>query len=148
MVVSAGLYELNNLWQTRAISNLTGVPVRKRILIVDDNASIRHMLRTTFVDISGWEVGEAVNGREAFDKARELNPDLIVLDLSMPFMNGLQAAPVLRRMLPTVPIILFTLYGSKFLEREALSLGVTAVASKDIALKTLVDQAKHLIRAA
>ena len=53
---------------------------------------MRHLLRTTFEDISGWEVAEAVNGREAIDKARELNPDLIVLDLSMPIMNGLQAA--------------------------------------------------------
>src|SRR6266851_8955299 len=94
------------------------------------SASMRHLLRTTFEDIL-WEVAEAVNGREAIDKARELNPDLIVLDLSMPIMNGLQAAPVIRRMLPTVPIILFPLYGSKFLEREALSAAVTAIVSKD-----------------
>jgi CheY-like chemotaxis protein len=128
--------------------NRIGVPVRKSILIVDDSPAIRHPLRTAFEDISGWEVGEAANGREAIDKARELNPDLIVLDLAMPVMNGLQAAPVLRRMLPTVPIILFTLYGSKFLEREALSAGVTAVVSKDAAVKTLVNQARDLLRAA
>jgi CheY-like chemotaxis protein len=128
--------------------NGIGAPVRKSILIVDDSSTIRHLLRTAFENISGWEVGEAVNGREAIDKARELNPDLIVLDLSMPVMNGLQAAPVLRRMLPTVPIILFTLYGSKFLEREALSAGVTAVVSKDAAVKTLVNQARDLLRAA
>jgi CheY-like chemotaxis protein len=103
------------------------------ILIVDDNASIRHMLRTTFENISGWEVcGEAVNGREAIEKASELNPDVIVLDLAMPIMNGLEAAPVLRRMLPTVPIILFTLYANKFLEQEAFSAGVTVVVSKDV----------------
>jgi CheY-like chemotaxis protein len=128
--------------------NRIGVPMRKSILIVDDSPAIRHPLRTAFEDISGWEVGEAANGREAIDKARELNPDLIVLDLAMPVMNGLQAAPVLRRMRPTVPIILFTLYGSKFLEREALSAGVTAVVSKDAAVKTLVNQARDLLRAA
>jgi CheY-like chemotaxis protein len=128
--------------------NRIGVPVRKSILIVDDSPAIRHPLRTAFEDISGWEVGEAANGREAIDKARELNPDLIVLDLAMPVMNGLQAAPVLRRMRPTVPIILFTLYGSKFLEREALSAGVTVVVSKDAAVKTLVNQARDLLRAA
>ena len=122
--------------------------MRKRILIVDDNPTIRHLLRTTFEDILAWEVAEAVNGREAIDKARELNPELIVLDLSMPIMNVLQAAPVLRRMLPTVPIILFTLYGSKFLEREALSVGITAVVSKDATVKTLVNRAQDLLRAA
>ena len=118
----------------------------KCILIVDDSASIRHMLRTTFEDISGWEVcGEAENGREAIEKASELKPDLIVLDLAMPIMHGLEAAPVLRRMLPAVPIILFTLYGSKFLEREALSVGVTAVISKDATVKTLVNRAQDLL---
>jgi CheY-like chemotaxis protein len=139
---------LNNLWQTRAIPNRTGVPVHKHILIVDDNPTMRHLLRTTFEEISGWEVGEAENGREAIEKAGELRPDLIVLDLSMPIMNGLRAAPVLRRMLPTVPIILFTLYGSKFLEREALFAGVTAVISKDDTANTLVNQARDLLRVA
>jgi DNA-binding NarL/FixJ family response regulator len=103
-------------------------------------------LRTTFEDISGWELSEAENGREAIDKGRELNCNLIVLDLSMPIMNGLQAAPVLRRMLPTVPIVLFTLYGSRFLEREALSAGVTAIVSKDAPAKTLVNQPLDLLR--
>ncbi len=65
--------------------------MHKRILIVDDNASVRRLLRAAF-EQPGWEVAEAVNGREAIDKA-ELNPDLIVLDLSMPIMNGLQAGP-------------------------------------------------------
>src|SRR5260370_25330437 len=122
--------------------------MRKCILIVDDNPTLRHLLRTTFENISGWEVAEAVNGREAIDKASELKPDLIVLDLAMPIMNGLQAAPVLRRMLPTVPIILFTLHGSKFLEREALSAGVTVVVSKDATANTLVNQARHFLNPA
>jgi CheY-like chemotaxis protein len=121
----------------------------KCILIVDDSASIRHMLRTTFEDISGWEVcGEAENGREAIEKASELKPDLIVLDLAMPIMHGLEAAPVLRRMLPAVPIILFTLYANKFLEQEAFSAGVTVVVSKDVAVGTLIKQAEGLLRAA
>ena len=117
------------------------------ILLVDDSASIRHILRAEF-EQPGWKVEEAENGREAIEKARELKPDLIVLDLAMPIMNGLEAAPVLRHMLPTVPIILFTLYANKFLEQEAFSAGVTAVVSKDANVKTLVDQAKDLLRAA
>jgi len=107
------------------------------------------MLRTTFEDISGWEVcGEAENGREAIEKASELKPDLIVLDLAMPIMHGLEAAPVLRRMLPAVPIILFTLYANKFLEQEAFSAGVTVVVSKDVAVGTLIKQEEGLLRAA
>ena len=117
------------------------------ILIVDDNPTIRHMLRMTFEDISGLAVGEAENGREAIDKARESKPDLIVLDLSMPTMNGLEAAPVLRRMLPTVPIILFTLHDNTTLHREAFSVGISAVVSKAVGLKTLVNQAEDLLRA-
>ena len=124
-------------------------PMPKCILLVDDNASIRRMLRTVFEDTSGWEVcGEAENGRQAIEKAGELKPDLIVLDLSMPIMNGLEAGPVLRQMLPAVPIILFTLHGDKFLEREALSAGVTAVISKDANVTTLVNEAQELLSAA
>jgi DNA-binding NarL/FixJ family response regulator len=120
----------------------------KCILIVDDNVSIRHLLRTTFEDISGWKVcGEAENGREAIEKA-ELKPDLIVLDLAMSIMNGLEAAPVLRRMLPTVPIILFTLHDNKTLQREAFSIGISAVVSKAAGMKTLVHQVEDLLAAA
>jgi two-component system, NarL family, nitrate/nitrite response regulator NarL len=108
---------------------------------------MRHMLRMAFEEHSGWEVGEAENGRQAIDKARESKPDLIVLDLSMPIMNGLEAAPVLRRMLPGVPIILFTLHDNKTLQREAFSAGISAVVSKAVGLKTLVNQAEDLLRA-
>jgi DNA-binding NarL/FixJ family response regulator len=121
----------------------------KCILIVDDNASIRQMLWTIFEETPGWEVcGEAQNGREAIQKARELKPDLIVLDLSMPIMNGLEAAPMLRRMLPEVPIILYTLHDSKLVEREGFSVGISGVVSKAADLKTLVNQAEDLLRAA
>ena len=119
------------------------------ILIVDDNAVIRRMVRTEFEDIAGWEVcGEAENGWEAIEKARELKPDLIVLDLAMPIMNGLEAAPVLKGMLPAVPIILFTLHDNKAVEREAFSVGVSAVVSKAASMKSLVQHAQGLLAAA
>jgi DNA-binding NarL/FixJ family response regulator len=102
------------------------------ILIVDDHAVIRRSLRQLFESRSGWEVcGEAVNGRDAIEKARELKPDLIVLDLSMPEMDGLQAARVLKSVMPEVPIILFTNFGQDpFIEREALAVGIRDVVSK------------------
>jgi DNA-binding NarL/FixJ family response regulator len=102
------------------------------ILIVDDHAIIRRGLRQLFESRTGWEVcGEAVNGRDAIEKAHELKPDLIVLDLSMPEMDGLQAARLLRKAMPKVPIILFTNFGQDpFMEREALAVGIREVVSK------------------
>jgi CheY-like chemotaxis protein len=120
----------------------------RRILIVDDNIVIRRMLRTVF-EQPGWEVcGEAVNGRDGIEKAQQLRPDLILLDLSMPVMSGLAAAPVLRSMMPMVPIILFTLHHDRFLKQKALSVGVTAVVSKEERVNTLFNQAQCLLQAA
>lgn len=73
---------------------------RKSVLIVDDNAFIRQSLCELFKREADFEVcGEAENGKDAIEKARELHPDLIVLDLSMPIMNGFAAARVLKRLL-------------------------------------------------
>ena len=125
------------------------MPMLRRMLIVDDNSSIRHLLRAAIENISGWKVcGEAVNGREAIEKAQELKPNLIVLDLAMPIMNGLEAAPLLRRLLPAVPIILYTLHDNKAVERVAFSLGISAVVSKAAGITTLVTQAQDLLRTA
>jgi len=77
-------------------SPLVGIPARntamvRRILIADDNAVIRRTLRDLFRQESDFEVcGQCENGQEAVEKAQELHPDLIVLDLSMPVMNGLK----------------------------------------------------------
>ena len=73
----------------------------KTILIVDDNAYVRQMICEAFKRESEFEVcGEAENGKEAIDKALVLHPDLIVLDLSMPVMNGLDAARELKNRMP------------------------------------------------
>ena len=73
----------------------------KSILIVDDSLPVRRMLRSFVESRTHFEVcGEAVNGRDAIEKARTLHPDLIVMDLSMPVMNGLEAGAVLKAMLP------------------------------------------------
>jgi CheY-like chemotaxis protein len=120
----------------------------KCILIVDDNAVIRRSLRTIF-ESEGWEIcGEATNGQDAIAKAQELKPDLIVLDLSMPVMNGMEAAPQLRRLLPHVPILVFTVYASAIPEEEAAAAGITAVVSKADNVKTLIKMARNLLHAA
>ena len=69
---------------------------KKRILLVDDSATVRGVVRPLFDSHPNFEVcGEAEHGREAVEKAPSLRPDLIVLDLSMPVMNALDAAPLL-----------------------------------------------------
>ena len=87
----------------------------KSILIADDNALIRQGLCELFSREADFEVcGEAENGREAIEEAQELQPDLILLDLSMPVMNGLDAARALTRLMPEVPVIMYSAYGDSF----------------------------------
>ena len=84
----------------------------KSVLVVDDNAAIRQALRQLFTSEADFAVcGEARNGREAIEKADDLNPDLIVMDLSMPVMNGIDATRVLKRLMPTVPLIMYSALG-------------------------------------
>lgn len=101
----------------------------KRILIVDDNEHIRKSARSFLESHPDFEIcGEAVDGREAIEKAKQLQPDLIVLDLSMPVMDGMEAAREIRKAMPKVPIILFTLYDDG--EVTAETAGVSAVVAK------------------
>ena len=102
-----------------------------RILIVDDHKSAIRALRSLLEANPEWEVcGEAVNGQEALAWATELHPDVIVLDLAMPVMNGLRAAREITKVLPTVPIVLNTLYSSPQVELEAKKHGIRKVVEK------------------
>ena len=96
------------------------------VLIVDDNAYIRQALCDLFKREADFEVcGEAENGKEAIAKARELHPDLIVLDLSMPVMNGLDAARELKRLMPTVPLLMYSAFGDRLVEHQARLVGIS-----------------------
>ena len=99
----------------------------KRVLLADDSAIMRSMVRRLFESQPGFEVsGEAENGRDAVEKAENLKPDLIILDLIMPVMNGLDAAPLLKRLLPDTLIILFTQQEGSEVERLAQAAGIDA----------------------
>ena len=118
------------------------------IMIVDDSPVVRRALVQLFAD-GGFEVcGEADNGREAIEKAERLRPGLIILDLSMPLMNGIQAARYLRQVLPKVQIILLSDYGGMFPEREAHSAGIAAIVSKAECSTVLLYTARTLLRSA
>jgi YesN/AraC family two-component response regulator len=120
----------------------------KMVLVVDDSRWVRERLRNLFDSAEGFEVcGEAGNGREGVEKAEQLQPDLIILDLSMPVMNGVDAARILHRILPSVPVILFSCYSGVFQEEEAKSVGISALVSKGEALAKLVGKARSLFEA-
>src|ERR1700688_2704900 len=105
---------------------------KKRVLLVDDNSGVRSLVRQLFELEPDFEIsGEAENGRNAVEKAENLKPDLIILDLVMPVMTGLDAAPLLRELLPDTRIILFTVQEGSELERLALAAGIDAVVSKN-----------------
>ena len=118
----------------------------KSVLVVDDNAVIRHAVCQLFTSEADFDVcGEAENGREAIEKAKELHPDLIVMDLSMPVMNGIEAARALRKLMPTVPLIVFSEYSDVFSENEARSAGVSALVSKSEHVSVLIAKARALL---
>ena len=117
------------------------------MLIVDDQAVVRAAVRDLFESHSGFEVcGEAENGVEAIVKARELKPDLVILDLSMPLMNGLEAARTLRQILPDVPVFLLTAHYTAATEQAAFDVGIRAVFSKYRGLDPIITRARAVLR--
>jgi NarL family two-component system response regulator LiaR len=118
----------------------------KTVLIADDNDSVRRALCEAFARDSDFEVcAEAHDGGDAIEKALRLRPDLIVLDLSMPVMNGLDAARELKGRMPSVPIVLFTFYVDLFVKEAALPAGVSDVVSKSEPLSVLIAKARNLL---
>ena len=118
----------------------------KSVLIVDDSAVIRQGLCELFKRESDFEVcGEAENGKQAIEKAQKLRPDLIVLDLSMPVMNGFDAARALKRLMPTVPLIMYSAFGDRFAEHQARLIGISEVVSKSEHASVLIHKARGLL---
>jgi len=117
----------------------------KAVVIVDDNAIVRKTVGHAFLDDGFRFFAEAENGAEGIEVAKEVKPDLAILDLSMPIMDGLQTATILRRLFPKMPIILFSLYGESLLEAEAVRAGVNAVISKTEDMPVLLNKAHQLL---
>lgn len=117
-----------------------------RILIVDDSPLVRQRLRALLQQHQGWEIcGEAVDGRDAVVKAQLLMPDLIVLDFLMPGVDGLEAARQIAKLVPGIPILMFSMHLSKQLMEEAKAAGVRgAVAKTDT--RHLIEGMEALLR--
>ena len=111
-----------------------------RCLLVDDHESVRAGVTAILSSRANIEVcGEASNGREAVEKARELQPDLIILDVTMPVMDGINSAKEIRSFLPDVPILFFSMHDGIYLVHEAKMAGVQGFVSKTDARATLLD---------
>jgi|SRR5580704_7949680 DNA-binding NarL/FixJ family response regulator len=111
-----------------------------RILLVDDHPIVRQGLKTLLEGRPGWQViGEASDGVEAVEKAETLNPDVMVLDVTMPRMNGLEACRVIRRRAPKLEILFVTQHDSPQMMREALDAGARGYVVKSNAARDLLE---------
>ena len=117
----------------------------RRVLIVDDSPSVRAALYQFFRYEDDFEVcGEAADGQAAIEKAQQLYPDLVLTDLSMPIMNGLEECRALKKIMPEVQVVFFTAHLDPFVEKEALSAGASAVISKSEPVATLIGKVRSL----
>jgi len=111
-----------------------------RILIADDSELIRSKLAATLSVRDDWTIcGEAADGRQAVMLAVEQNPDFIILDFSMPMLSGIQAAAEILKIMPRVPIVLYTLYDDAHTEAEAKKVGIRKVISKTKSANLVAD---------
>ena len=118
-----------------------------RILVVDDHPIVRQGLRTLLEEREGWEViGEASDGMEAVEKAGQLLPDVMVLDITMPRMNGLEACRAIRRSLPKLEILFVTQHDSPQMMREALDAGARGYVVKSNAARDLLEAVEAVSR--
>jgi CheY-like chemotaxis protein len=117
----------------------------KTVLIVDDSSAIRNAIRFLFEQASDFVIcDEAENGLEGIEKAEVLQPDVILLDLKMPKLNGAEAASVLRRLVPNAKMIFLTMY-DEAAHSLASAVGVNAVISKVDGLSSLVERVRVVL---
>ena len=118
----------------------------KRILIADDSSIVRRILSMFLQTRKNVEVcGEAANGTETIEKAKLLRPDLVLLDLAMPEMNGAEVASILKKVMPDVHIIIFTMYSENIGRSLTSTIGVDMVLSKPDGMTSLMKAVEAVL---
>ena len=116
-----------------------------RILVADDHEVVRRGIRALLESRPGWNVcGEAASGHEAVEQARRLGPDLLVVDISMPGMNGLETIRKIHKTMPQIEILVLTMHESEQMMREALAAGAHGYLSKAEAARDLLAAVESL----
>lgn len=127
--------------------NLTTEPDVTSILLVDDSPKIRRYLKALLETQRGWRVTEeAENGEDALQKAQHLKPDMIIMDVLMPLMNGLDAAEQIRKIFPTMPILMISAHGLRHLCEVAKAVGAKGYVLKSEAGSCLIPAVKAVLR--
>ncbi len=129
------------------ISSRRGEDKKRHILIVDDNAIVRTLLEN-IVKLEEYTASSAANGREALDFLKNSQPDLILLDIDMPVMDGYQTCKEIRsrKEYETIPIVMVTAVNDKDIVKKVLSLGANDyIVKSDLSLEDLVKKIKNLI---
>jgi DNA-binding NarL/FixJ family response regulator len=120
-----------------------------RILIVDDHEIFRRGLRSLLESRTDWEVcGEATDGQDAVDKAKQLQPDVIVLDITMPRLNGLDATALLRKEVPEAKIVILSQHQPALMKQVALTAGAGAYVTKSEVSRELMAAIDNLLEGA
>lgn len=118
-----------------------------RILLADDHEVMRHCVRSMLESKGEWIVcGEADNGRVAIEKAKELKPDLVILDIAMPLVNGFEAARAIKGLLPDTAILAYTILKSEGFLNESQRIGFDGYISKSDGSRTLLNAIREVER--
>ena len=117
---------------------------RQRVLVADDSVTVRTLI-CTFLASKNFEVCEAVDGLDAVAKVKTFKPDLILLDLRMSPVDGMEAASILTRTRPNIPVLLFTMH-ENVEEKPTLAAGVDLVLSMPDGMNKLVESVQDLLR--
>jgi DNA-binding NarL/FixJ family response regulator len=119
---------MNSMFGSRQFNDDLGSDRLTRILIADDSDVMREMIRSLLKSRRDFEVcGEATNGIEAIERTKELKPDLVILDITMPIVDGFEAARVIRKFFPDTRILIFSIDKSDQLIKEVLEIGLNGL---------------------
>jgi DNA-binding NarL/FixJ family response regulator len=133
-----------DLLQAQERSNKRMSPIR--ILIADDHEIFRRGLRSLLESHAEWEVcGEAIDGQEAVERVKELNPDVVVLDITMPRLNGLEATQMIRNEAPRSKVVILSQHETSLMRQAALNVGASAYVTKSEVSRELMMAIEEMI---